>query len=154
MSAKKDNVIVVHDEWKKPHVNIDEDNAEFYEGLKKHKLLVWQCKDCGKSYWPKAYCHGDHALTAYADNMHWVESSGKGKLFAFNRHHWAFHPGFKNEIPYIYALIELDEGPLISTTLIGDKLPKDVYDVGQKVEIVYEDHPAEGFTLPRFRIVG
>lgn len=154
MSAKKDNVIVVHDEWKKPPINIDEDNAEFYDGLKKHKLLVWQCKECGKSYWPKAFCHGDHALAPYADNMHWVEAKGTGKLYAFNRHHWAFHPGFKNEIPYIYALIELDEGPLISAQLYGDKLPKDVYDVGQKVEIVYEDHPAEGFTLPRFRIVG
>jgi uncharacterized OB-fold protein len=152
MSAK-DNVIVVHDDWNKPEPNIDEDNAEFYEGLKRHKLLVWQCKTCGKSYWPKAYCQNNHENEPWADNMHWVEASGKGKLFAFNRHHWAFHPGFKNEIPYIYALIELDEGPLISTTLIGDKKPKDVYDVGQKVEIVYEDHPREGFTLPRFRIV-
>jgi hypothetical protein len=41
----------------------------------------------------------------------------------------------------------------VSSTLVGSKLPKDVYDVGQKVEVVYEDHPAEGFTLPRFRIV-
>ncbi len=65
----------------------------------------------------------------------------------------AFHPAFKDELPYVYALIELDEGPLISSTLVGAKTPKDVYDVGQKVEVVYEDHPAEGFTLPRFRIV-
>ena len=50
-------------------------------------------------------------------------------------------------------LIELDEGPLVSSTLVGSKTPKDVYDVGQKVVVVYEDHPAEGFTLPRFRIV-
>jgi len=85
--------------------------------------------------------------------MAWEEASGSGTLFAFNRHHTAFHPGFKSEIPYIYALIELDEGPLVSTTLVGDKQPKDVYDVGQKVEVVYEDHPAEGFTLPRFRII-
>ena len=38
-------------------------------------------------------------------------------------------------------------------TLVGNRMPKDVYDVGQKVEVLYEDHPAEGFTLPRFRIV-
>ena len=43
--------------------------------------------------------------------------------------------------------------PLISSTIIGDKKPKDVYDVGQRLEIVYEDHPIEGFTLPRFRII-
>lgn len=153
MSAK-DNVIVKHDDFKKPRPNIDEDNAEFYEGLRKHKLLLWTCKVCGKAYWPKAFCQGDHAMAPFADNMHWVESSGKGKLYAFNRHDVAFHPGFKDEIPYYYALIELDEGPLISSTLVGDKRPKDVYDVGQRVEIVYEDWPREEFTLPRFRIIG
>jgi len=36
---------------------------------------------------------------------------------------------------------------------VGGRQPKDVYDVGQRVEIVYEDHPTEGFTIPRFRIV-
>ena len=41
----------------------------------------------------------------------------------------------------------------ISSTLVGATQPKDVYDVGQKVQIVYEDHPVEGFTLPRFRII-
>jgi uncharacterized OB-fold protein len=51
-------------------------------------------------------------------------------------------------------LVELDEGPLISSTLIGEAQPKNVYDIGQKVEVVYEDHPTEGFTLPRFRIIG
>jgi uncharacterized OB-fold protein len=85
--------------------------------------------------------------------MGWEKASGFGRIFAFNRHHMAFHPAFQDELPYVYALIELDEGPLISSTVIGDQLPKDVYDVGQRVEIVYEDHPAENFTLPRFRIV-
>jgi hypothetical protein len=36
---------------------------------------------------------------------------------------------------------------------VGNRLPGDVYDIGQAVEVVYEDHPAEGFSLPRFRIV-
>jgi uncharacterized OB-fold protein len=151
--SQQPNVIVSNEEWKKPLPNIDKDNEEFYAGLSKHKFLVWRCNTCGASYWPKAYCNNNHDNEPFAANMGWVEASGRGKIFAINRHHMAFHPGFKDEIPYIYALIELDEGPLVSSTLIGDRLPKDVYDVGQKVEVVYEDHPAEGFTLPRFRIV-
>jgi uncharacterized OB-fold protein len=103
-------------------------------------------------HWPKAYCQ-NHENEPFAANMEWAEASGCGKIFAFNRHHMTFHPGFKDEIPYVYALIELDEGPLISSTLVGDRMPKDIYDVGQKVEVVYEDHPVEGFTLPRFRII-
>jgi uncharacterized protein len=146
------SVIVSTEPWVKPLPNIDHDNAPFWEGLKQHKFLVWRCRVCGASYWPKAYCQ-NHDNEPFAANMEWAEASGRGTLFAFNRHHLAFHPGFANEVPYVYALIELDEGPLISSTLVGATQPTDVYDVGQNVQIVYEDHPAEGFTLPRFRII-
>jgi hypothetical protein len=30
---------------------------------------------------------------------------------------------------------------------------KEIKDVGQRVEVVYEDCPNEGFTLPKFKIV-
>lgn len=147
------NIITVESAWKKPLPNIDEDNAAFYDGLRQHRFLLWRCTKCGASHWPVCYCQSCGENEAFAENMRWEEASGRGKIFAINRHHMAFHPGFKEDIPYIYALIELDEGPLISSTIIGDKLPKDVYDIGQPVEVVYEDHPIEGFTVPRFRIV-
>ena len=83
--------------------------------------------------------------------MSWQPSSGPGKIFAMNRHHWAFHPGFKEDVPYTYVLMELDEGPLISSTIVGPQ-PEDLMAVGRPVEIVYEDDPAEGFTVPRFRL--
>jgi uncharacterized OB-fold protein len=148
------NVITVTTEWKKPRPSIDHDNEAFFEGLKQHKFLVWKCKSCtcGSAYWPKAYCQ-TRENEPFAEDMHWVESSGKGKIFAFNIHQMAFNPGFKEEIPYYYALVELDEGPLVSSTLVGDRLPKNIYDIGQRVEVVYEDHPNEGFTIPKFRII-
>jgi uncharacterized OB-fold protein len=85
--------------------------------------------------------------------MSWELSSGRGRLFALNQHHWAFHPGFKADIPYIYALVELDEGPLMSSTVIGEQPPMEGY-AGLPVRIAYEDHPNDGFTLPRFELVG
>jgi uncharacterized protein len=150
--TKTPNVVIDDSEWKKPRPQIDHDNAAFWAGLQECKLLLWHCKTCGAWYWPKTYCR-HHPNEPFAANMAWTQVKGTGKLFAFNRHHTAFHPGFKDEIPYVYALIELDEGPLISSTLMGDNMPRDVYDVGQRVEIVYEHHPRDGFTLPRFRIV-
>jgi uncharacterized OB-fold protein len=150
--TKTPNVVIDDSEWKKPHPQIDHDNEAFWAGLKECKLLLWHCKTCGAWYWPKTYCRYHHN-EPFAANMAWTQAEGTGKLFAFNRHHTAFHPGFKDEIPYVYALIELDEGPLISSTLVGDKMPRDVRDVGQRVEIVYEHHPRDGFTLPRFRIL-
>jgi uncharacterized OB-fold protein len=63
-------------------------------------------------------------------------------------HHVAFHPGFQDRLPYVYALVELDEGPLFGTNIVGCD-PKDVY-VGMPVEIAYEDITPE-YTLPMFR---
>jgi len=150
--VSQSNVITITTEWKKPRPSIDHDNAEFWAGLKDHKFRVGKCKTCGTSYWPKAYCQ-NHDNEPFASNMDWVEAKGTGKIYAFNIHHTAFNPGFKEELPYYYALIELDEGPLVSSTLIGDRRPKKIYDIGQKVEVVYEDHPNEGFTIPKFRII-
>ena len=83
-------------------------------------------------------------------NLKWEEASGRGTIFAFNVHHWAFHPGFRDEVPYVYALVETEEGPLISSTLV-DVEPSAVK-VGMPVQIVYEDHPNEGFTIPKFKL--
>lgn len=137
--------------WNKPLPNIDADNEPFWDGLRRHQLLLWTCGDCGAAYWPKAYCVA-HDNEPFAQNMSWQPASGRGHIFAMNRHHWAFHPGFADEIPYIYALVELDEGPVLSSTIVG-RQPEDLMRVGAAVRVVFEDHPAEDFTLPRFELL-
>jgi hypothetical protein len=134
--------------YNKPLPNIDADNQPFWDGLKEHRFLLFRCKTCGAWYWPKAYCR-NHDNEPFMANLEWTEASGNGKVFAFNIHYWAFHPGFKDDVPYAYALIELDEGPMFSTMIVDCK-PEDVK-VGMPVEIVYEDHPEQGFTLPKAR---
>jgi uncharacterized protein len=134
--------------YNKPLPNIDLDNKPFWDGLAEHKFLLFRCKTCGAWYWPKAYCR-NHENEPFMGNLEWTEASGRGKVFSFNIHHWAFHPGFKDDVPYAYALIETDEGPLISTMITG--IPADQVKVGMPVEIVYEDHPDVGFTLPKAR---
>jgi uncharacterized OB-fold protein len=137
--------------WNKPLPNIDADSEAFWEGLRNHELLLWTCSTCGEQYWPKCFCI-KHENEPWAANMSWQPSSGRGRIFAMNRHHWAFHPGFKEDVPYTYVLVELDEGPLISSTIVGEQ-PEDLMAVGRPVEIVYEDYPADGFTVPRFRLI-
>lgn len=141
-------------EWnpQKPRPNIDADNAEFWDGLRREELLLWTCRTCGAAYWPKCYCIA-HENEPFAANMSWEPASGLGRIFTMNRHHTAFNPGFTDEIPYIYALVELDEGPMISSTIVGDP-PKDLMAIGLRVRVVYRHYPAEGFTLPHFEVIG
>lgn len=134
--------------WNKPLPNVDADIQPFWDGLKEHRFLLFRCKRCGEHYWPAAFCR-NHPNEPFFGNLEWADASGRGKVFTFNVHHIAFHPGFQEDIPYVYALIELDEGPLFGTNLI-DCDPADVH-IGMPVEVAYRDVPEIGYTLPYFR---
>ncbi|MCL6563391.1 MAG: OB-fold domain-containing protein [Firmicutes bacterium] len=136
--------------YTKPRPNIDGDIQPFWEGLKNHQFLLYRCQQCGAWYWPAAFCRF-HDNQPFAANMKWEPASGRGRIFTFNVHHWAFDPAFKEDVPYVYALIELDEGPMFGTNIVGT--PPDQVRIGQRVEIVFEDYPEEGFTLPKARIL-
>ncbi len=133
--------------YNKPLPNIDDDIKPFWDGVKEHKFKLFRCKQCGAWYWPVACCR-NHENEAFYGNMEWAEASGNGKVFAFNIHNVAFDPAFKNDVPYVYALIELKEGPMFGSNIIGCA-PSEVK-IGMPVEVVFEDITEE-FTLPKFR---
>lgn len=133
--------------WNKPLPSLDEDIEPFWHGLKRHEFLLFRCKKCGEWYWPAAFCRF-HENEPLFGNMEWTKASGKGKVFVFNIHYRAFHPSFSEDIPYVYALIELDEGPMFGTQIVGCP-PEDVK-IGMPVEVVYKDITEE-FTLPYFQ---
>ena len=84
--------------------------------------------------------------------MEWASASGKGKVATFNIHYTAFNPAFKDDIPYAFALVQLAEGPMFGTSIVGCR-PEEVY-VGMDVEVCYDDDPEDlGLTLPRLRPV-
>lgn len=135
--------------WNKPLPSLDEDIEPFWQALKRHEFVLFRCKVCGAWYWPVAFCRY-HDNEPFFGNMEWTKASGRGKVFAFNIHYRAFHPGFKDDVPYAYALIELDEGPMFGSRIIGCD-PHEVK-IGMPVEVVFEDITEE-FTLPYFRPV-
>ncbi|UCG66292.1 MAG: Zn-ribbon domain-containing OB-fold protein [Deltaproteobacteria bacterium] len=136
--------------WNKPLPNVDEDIAPFWEACKRHEFALFRCKSCGAWYWPAAFCR-NHKNEPFYGNMEWAKASGRGRVFAFNIHYRPFHTGFKDDVPYVYALIELDEGPIFSSNIIGCK-PQEVK-IGMPVEVVFEDI-SEKFSLPKFRPIG
>ncbi len=133
--------------YRKPLPNVDDDSRPQWDGFKRHEFLLFRCKKCGAWYWPKAFCRTCENEPFFG-NLEWTKASGKGKVFAFNIHHIAFDPSFTDDLPYVYALVELDEGPLFGTNVVGCD-PKDVY-IGMPVEVTYEDITEE-WTLPKFR---
>lgn len=130
----------------KPKPNIDLDIAPFWEGVEQERFLLVRCSDCGEWYWPLAYCT-KHEAKEFASNMIWEDASGRGTVFAFNVHRIVFEPSFKADVPYVYAMIELDEGPMFGTNIINCDV-EDV-NVGDRVKIVFVRDEDGGFTLPK-----
>ena len=123
---------------------MDAESAPFWAGTKQHKLLIRHCNACGRShFYPRHSC--PHC---WSDNCEWRPSSGRGRIYSYTVIHHNDVLPFKERLPYIVALIDLEEGVRVTTNIVEGT--PEVMHVGMPVEVVYE-HVSDEVTLPQFR---
>ncbi|MDP2951966.1 MAG: Zn-ribbon domain-containing OB-fold protein [Chloroflexota bacterium] len=116
----------------------------FWEGAKRHELVVQRCRDCGRyRHSPKPAC--PHCLST---DTEWARVSGRGTVYTYTVHYRAPAPAFGSDLPLVTALIELEEGPLMMSNIVG--CPPEKVSIGMPVEVVFED-ATEQITFPRFK---
>lgn len=120
----------------------------FWEGCRAGELRIPRCADCGRWVWyPAAVCPG-----CGGGRHPWTRTSGRGWLFTWVRVHRAFLPGFADRVPFVTALVELEEDPRARlATFLGDA-PASGLRAGMPVEVAFE-RVDERLTLPVFRCV-
>ncbi|MFQ5933394.1 MAG: Zn-ribbon domain-containing OB-fold protein [Dehalococcoidia bacterium] len=134
-------------EYNKPLPQPTPETKPYWDGLKEHKLMIQRCLDCQNAYfYPRPLCP-----RCFSRNVEWFQASGKGKLYSFVINHRPA-PGFEEDVPYVIAVIELDEGPRMLSNLIGIEPDPDKIKCDIPVRIEYEDVTDE-VTLPKFRPV-
>jgi uncharacterized OB-fold protein len=134
----------------KPAPIPDHDSRPFWEACKQHELRVQRCAACGRFRWPpRTFCPG-----CYSREHEWVRLPGRGAVYSFSIVHHAVSPAFKDETPYVVALVELDgaDGQVRLLSNVID-CPVEEVEVGMPVEVVFEDRSPEA-TVPLFRRVG
>lgn len=85
--------------------------------------------------------------------MEWFEASGRATLYTWSIVHQNDLPPFHERVPYVAALVDLEEGPRMMTNVVD--CPFDALEAGMELEVVFErvsDEPE--VTLARFRPVG
>lgn len=123
-----------------------EDTQEFWEGLKRHELFIQRCAECGTlRHYPRPCCHNCASL-----NYEWVRASGRGTIYSYMVAHHAFHPAFRDKVPYAVALVELDDIPGVRMASNLVDCPLEQVRIGMPVEVVYEDWSPE-VTVYKFR---
>ncbi len=131
-------------ERRRPLPNIDAVNGPFWASVRNRRMELPRCIACGSFHWP-LYDRCPHCL---ADRFNWLPVAGSGRIFSFVIFHQLYHPAFETALPYNVAIIELDEGPrLVSTVLAA----KEYLRIGKRVRVQYQDL-GESNVLHRFVI--
>ncbi len=124
----------------------DADSKPFWDGCRDHQLKFQKCSDCGEVRWPPSIiCPRCHSR-----DTQWIEASGRGAIHTFAVYHQAFHPAFKDKLPYVVAVVRLDEGPMMLTNVVG--CPPESLECEMAVQVAWDDVSDE-CSLPKFQLV-
>jgi uncharacterized OB-fold protein len=146
-SEKRFNMATPVREIKKPLPEITPVTQPFWDAAANGKLVVQRCRDCESWVWcPRPAC-----VECGSDQLDWIPVSGRGEIFAFTVIREVVGRalrGFANDLPYVTAWVDLEEGPRFCSNIIG--CPVEKVSIGMSVEAVFED-TGEGVVLPKFR---
>jgi uncharacterized OB-fold protein len=118
----------------------------YWEGCKRHELRIQLCAECGLyQFYPRLYC-----AKCFGDRVEWVTASGLAKVLSFTIVRRPVSPAFAGDVPYVVALITLDEGPSMMTNIIG--CPPESVKIGMRVGVTFEDWNEE-VSIPKFHPV-
>ncbi len=132
--------------YAKPLPALTKLNAPFWEGTKRGELRLQRCTVCGRIWFPPS----THCPQCLATAYEWIVASGRGKVWSWIVMHQRYFKAFDADLPYIVAMIELAEGPMLMSTLVG--VPKAEIHCDLPVRVVFEDATAE-MAVPKFTSV-
>lgn len=112
---------------------VSEAGAPYWEATREGRFVLPWCAACGRPHWyPREVC--PHCL---ADAIEWRPASGRGVVYAASTMPRPAMPMLAGRVPYVVALVELEEGVRMMTNVV-DVDPADVR-VGMAVELCWED---------------
>ena len=123
---------------------IEPESRPYWDAAADGKLLLRSCGDCGAvHHYPRPFCP-----TCWSENVAWVESSGRATLYTWSTVFVNDMYPFKERLPYIAAVVDLEEGPRMMTNVV-DAEP-DQLQVGMALEVAFRP-VNDDITAPVFR---
>ena len=130
----------------KPPPVPDEVSRHYWEGARQGSLLLQRCTAC------HFYLHppGVACPRCLSESLDVVPARGRGTVYAFTVARQAFDPAFADDVPYVLALVELDEQPGLRmvTNIIDSELSE--ITAGAPVQATFEQRGE--WSIPQFRL--
>jgi hypothetical protein len=138
--------MTTREQFGKPLPDILPETAGYWEAARRHELVFQQCRSCEqKIFFPRLMCH-----RCLSKDLDWVKSSGRGTVYSYTIIYQVAHESFASDVPYVYAIIELEEGVrMISNVINADPLK---LRIGMAVKVVFEK-ATEEISIPKFEPV-
>lgn len=129
----------------KPQPVPQPESDRYWDGLKNEEIWLQRSKATGKfQFYPR-----EISLSDPGGELEWVQASGKAELFTFAIVHAPPHPGFVGDVPYIAAMVQLDEDVIVPTNIVGVEPEPENLQIGMQLRPVFE-HSDGGQTLLMF----
>lgn len=131
------------DAAEKPRPILRGEEAPFFAAAAEGRLVIQRCPVCQRAvFYPRTLCPHCH------DGVpEWTDASGKATVYSFSVLQRAGLPGFEADVPYVVALVDLEEGVRMMANIVN--VPPDEVRIGMPVSVTFERR-AEDFVVPQF----
>ena len=131
-------------EWNKPLPTVSGETKPYWDSCRRGQLVIQKCDSCGEyQFYPRGIC-----ANCWSNDIRWHKASGKGTVWTFTVTYQNRTPGFLEDVPYVLALVELEEGVRMFTNIVECE-PRDVK-IGMAVEVTFV-RANDQITIPYFK---
>jgi uncharacterized OB-fold protein len=127
----------------RPAPVVDAEWAPYWSATTVGKLVIQRCPNGHSQLYARAHC------LVCREPVGWVEASGRGTVYSFTVIRQNPSRSFRHLLPFVVALVDLDEGPRLMTNIVGCQ-PVDVA-IGAKVTVRFEP-VSDAAALPLFEL--
>lgn len=121
-------------------------SAPYWQAAREGRLMIQGCKSCNRLImYPKPFCP-----TCLGEDLDWRPSEGKGEVYTVTVQRAGAPSGFEDQVPYVLAVVKLDEGVQLMTRLVGDDAES--ANCGDRVTVDFQQAPGADVVLPVFRL--
>ncbi|WP_319825912.1 Zn-ribbon domain-containing OB-fold protein [Thalassovita sp.] len=121
-------------------------SAPYWEAARDRKFVIQTCADCYTPImYPRKFCP-----SCLGENLEFRPSKGTGEIYTVTTQLAGPPSGFADKLPYVIAVIRLDEGVQLMSNIVGEN--RESAAIGGRVTVDFEIAQDGETVLPVFRL--
>jgi uncharacterized protein len=128
-----------------PAPDSDPTNQPYWDAAREGRFVLPKCATCHHVMAPPVA----NCSVCLGRTFEWITSSGRGSVYSFIEYFRAYMPQYEGKIPYVVAVIALDEGPRMIAGIVRSS-DQGIH-VDARVSLVFQERDG-GARVPMFAL--